>query len=325
MKNILITGGAGYIGSHMANILVKDGYKVCVLDNLTTGHKDAVLNAELACIDLADRVALDTLFANNDFDAVMHFASFIQVNESVQNPAKYYQNNLANSLNLFDVMLKHEVKKFIFSSSAAVYGEPIYTPIDIKHPTNPVNPYGRSKLILENILADYDKAYGLKSISLRYFNAAGADPDGKLGERHNPETHLIPLVLQVASGRRKEVNIYGTDYPTKDGTCIRDYIHIVDLCQAHLLSLHALLNGSISNVYNLGNGHGYSVLEIIAQASKVTQKKINAKRCSRRAGDPAVLVADATRIKKNLGWNPEFPDLETIITHAWNFEKQQLN
>jgi UDP-glucose 4-epimerase len=250
----------------------------------------------------------------------MHFASFIQVSESVQEPEKYYQNNIVNGLNLLAAMRKSNVKTLIFSSSAAVYGEPQSIPIDVDHPKNPLNPYGRSKWIFEQILQDYDRAYGLKSISLRYFNAAGADPGGRLGERHVPETHLIPLVLQVASGRRKNFKIFGNDYLTKDGTCIRDYVHVTDLCEAHLLALNVLLQSGKSNVYNLGNGIGYSVSDVIEAAKQVTGKEISVINSPRRDGDPAVLVADSRRAIEELNWRPKYSDLFAIIKHAWHWE-----
>lgn len=325
MAKILVTGGAGYIGSHMTDLLLERGHKVIVFDNLQTGFRDAVLNAKLVIGDLGDEKALTQLFAEEQFDAVMHFAAFIQVGESVSNPALYYKNNVANTLNLLTAMLKHQVKVIIFSSSAAVYGEPRYIPIDEAHPKDPLNPYGRSKLIVEQILQDYAQAYDLRSISLRYFNAAGADPKGRLGERHNPESHLIPLVLQAASGRRNAVSVYGEDYPTKDGTCIRDYIHIVDLCQAHLLALNKLLNGGGSDAYNLGNGNGFSILEVIETAKIITNKFIKVIKAARRVGDPAILVADATKAKKDLGWQPKFSALKTIIEHAWQWENKINN
>jgi len=324
MKNILVTGGAGYIGSHMISALKEAGYHPVILDNLSTGHKSAVLDAELVVTDIADQTTLRAVFQTYKFSAVMHFAGFIRVGESVENPAKYYQNNLAHSLNLLDVMLEYKVKNLIFSSSAAVYGDPEYTPIDIAHPKHPINPYGQSKWMFEQILSDYDKAYGLKSTSLRYFNAAGADPLARLGEWHDPETHLIPLILQVASGRSQEIQVFGRDYPTKDGTCVRDYIHICDLCQAHLLALEALLQDGASTAYNLGNGNGYSVLEVIEMVKKVTGKNIKVKFSPRRAGDPAVLVADAEEAKQKLGWKPEFSDLEMIISHAWAWEQKLM-
>lgn len=324
MAKILVTGGAGYIGSHMVEMLMRNQHQVVVLDNLIGGYQEAVLGTPLVVGDLADRDLLEKCFAEHHFDAVMNFASFIQVGESVRDPAKYYRNNLANGLNLIETMLKYKVKALIFSSTAAVYGEPQSIPIDVNHPKNPVNPYGRSKWMFEQILQDYDHAYSLKSICLRYFNAAGADPEGRLGERHDPETHLIPLVLQVASGRKAAIDVFGTDYPTKDGTCIRDYIHVVDLCSAHLLALNALLSEASSNAYNLGNGDGYSVLEVIETAEQVTGKSILVNKSPRRAGDPAVLVADSNRAKQELGWKPQYPDLATIIKHAWQWEKQFL-
>jgi UDP-glucose 4-epimerase len=323
MAKILIVGGAGYIGAHMVNMLVENKHEVHVLDNLSKGHREAVQNANLIIGDLSDTKTLEKVFTQNKFDAVMHFAAFIQVGESVINPAIYYRNNVANTLNLLETMLQYNVKNFIFSSSAAVYGEPQYTPIDINHPKNPVNPYGKSKWMLEQILEDFDKAYNLRFVALRYFNAAGADPLARIGELHNPETHLIPLVLQVASGKRKEIELYGDDYDTKDGTCVRDYIHVVDLCSAHLLALLSLLQGNKSNVYNLGNGAGYTVLEVIKIAEEVTGRPIPVKKAPRRAGDPAVLVADATRAIKELNWKPRYADLRTIIQHAWQWEQKR--
>ena len=321
-ETILVVGGAGYIGSHMVKMLLGRGYGVTTLDNLSTGHRDAVLGGEFVLGDLADRALLDKLFSERKIDGVMHFASFIQVGESVQNPARYYENNVVNTLNLMDAMVAHDVKRFIFSSSAAVYGEPIRVPIDEAHPKNPINPYGRSKWMVEQMLADYDRAYALKSVSLRYFNAAGADPEGQLGERHQPETHLIPLVLQAASGRRESVQVFGRDYDTPDGTCIRDYVHVTDLCEAHLLALDRLLQGGASAVFNLGNGNGFSVQQVIDTACKATGKDIQVKDAPRREGDPARLVADATLARKELGWNPRYDELETIVRHAWQREKQ---
>lgn len=317
---VLVVGGAGYIGSHMVKMLLGRGYGVTTLDNLSTGHRDAVLGGEFVLGDLADRALLDKLFSERKIDGVMHFASFIQVGESVQNPAKYYENNVVNTLNLLDAMVAHDVKRFIFSSSAAVYGEPVQVPIDEAHPKNPINPYGRSKWMVEQMLADYDRAYALKSVSLRYFNAAGADPEGLLGERHEPETHLIPLVLQAASGQRENVQVFGRDYDTPDGTCIRDYVHVADLCEAHRLALGRLLDGAGSAVYNLGNGNGFSVQEVIDTTARVVGKPIQVKDGARRAGDPARLVADAQTAKQALGWLPRYPELETIIRHAWQWE-----
>jgi UDP-glucose 4-epimerase len=257
---------------------------------------------------------------SNGFDAVMHFASFIQVGESVQHPDKYYRNNVTYTLGLLEAMRAQGVNKFIFSSTAATFGEPQYTPIDERHPQQPINPYGRTKLMVEQALVDYDKAYGMKSVCLRYFNAAGADPEGQLGERHDPETHLIPLVLQATSGRRPHISVFGRDYDTPDGTCIRDYIHIQDLCSAHWLALQSLMNGADSQAYNLGNGNGFSVQEVIDTAEQVTGRKIPVVDAPRREGDPARLVADSTRARKQLGWQPQYVDLATIIEHAWKWE-----
>jgi UDP-glucose 4-epimerase len=320
--HVLVVGGAGYIGSHMVKLLAKSGCKVTTLDNLVGGYRDAVLYGDFVLGDLANKGMLEKLFANNRFDAVMHFASFIQVGESVKNPSMYYFNNVSNTLNLLDTMRHFDIDKFIFSSTAATFGEPKYSPIDELHPQVPINPYGRSKLFVEQILQDYEHAYGLKSVCLRYFNAAGADPEGELGERHNPETHLIPLILQAASGRRESIAVFGRDYDTPDGTCIRDYIHIADLCQAHWLALRSLLDGQQSQQYNLGNGHGFSVQEVIDSAKRITKREILVTEAPRRAGDPAILVADSTLAQKQLGWKPCFAELDVILTHAWQWEQQ---
>ncbi len=320
---ILIVGGAGYIGSHMVAILAEKGAEVVTLDSLVTGHRDAVIAGEFVQGDLADRAMLARVFATHRFDAVMHFASFIQVGESVRDPAPYYRNNVANTQNLLDAMVAHGVESFVFSSTAAVFGEPVRVPIDETHPTRPINPYGRSKLMVEQMLRDYERAYALQSVSLRYFNAAGADPDGRLGERHDPETHLIPLVLQAASGRGRPVRVFGSDYDTPDGTCIRDYIHVVDLCEAHLLALQRLAGGGGSGAFNLGNGNGYSVREVIDTARRVTGKAIPVEYAERRPGDPARLVADASCARAEMGWSPQF-DLAAIVEHAWTWEKRCL-
>jgi len=322
MSSILVAGGAGYIGSHMVKMLGQQGYHVVTLDNLIGGHRDAVLNGDFVFGDLADRVLLDRLFKGYSFQAVMHFASHIQVGESVCKPGLYYQNNFANTLNLLDAMVTHQVPAFIFSSTAAIFGEPQTVPLDERHPKQAINPYGLSKWMVEQALQDYERAYGLKSVCLRYFNAAGADPEGQLGERHHPETHLIPLILQVAAGRRAHINIYGDDYDTPDGTCIRDYIHVVDLCQAHLLALERLLAGSGSAAYNLGNGTGFSVRTVIDATRQVTGRAIPVVVAPRRAGDPARLVADASLARQILGWKPIYADLETIIAHAWAWESR---
>lgn len=320
--NVLVVGGAGYIGSHMVVRLLNDNINVITLDNLSGGYRDSVLDGDFIEGDLADVDLLDKVFSEKNFDVVMHFASFIEVGESIHSPAKYYNNNVTNTQNLLDAMVKHNVLNFIFSSTAAVFGEPEYVPIDEKHPMSPINPYGRTKLIVEQMLSDYDHAYGLKSIALRYFNAAGADPETRIGERHVPESHLIPLVLQAASGRRKSISIFGQDYDTPDGTCIRDYIHICDLCNAHLLAIHSLQSSNKSTAYNLGNGNGFSVKEVVDMARKVTGKDINVEIAPARVGDPARLVADASLAREKLNWNPEFSSLEKIIEHAWLWEQK---
>jgi UDP-glucose 4-epimerase len=322
---VLVVGGAGYIGSHMVKRLGQLGCTVTTLDNLSAGHRDAVLGGELVQGDIADRPLLDALFARGQFDAVMHFASFIQVGESVKEPAKYYDNNVTNTLTLLDAMRAAGVQRFIFSSTAATFGEPQYVPIDEAHPQQPINPYGRTKLMVEQVLRDYEVAYGLQSVVLRYFNAAGADPEGQLGERHEPETHLIPLVLQAASGRRPHINVFGRDYDTPDGTCIRDYIHIQDLCEAHWLAIQSLLAGKGSQAYNLGNGSGFSVQEVIDTARAITGRAIPVVDGPRRAGDPARLVADATQARVRLGWQPKYADLATIVRHAWQWEQKVMS
>jgi UDP-glucose 4-epimerase len=320
---VLVVGGAGYIGSHMVKRLCREGAEVTTLDNLSSGFRDAVTGGEFVEADLADRPALDRVFARSHFDGVMHFASHIQVGESVREPAMYYRNNVTNTQNLLDAMLAHKVTSFIFSSSAAIFGEPQQVPIDESHPQNPINPYGRSKWMVEQILADYDRAYGLHSVCLRYFNAAGADPDGQIGERHDPETPLSPLVLQAASGRLFQVTVFGNDYATPDGTCIRDYIHVEDLCSAHWLALERLWQGGPSCAYNLGNGSGFSVQQVIDAAARVTGRKIPVQYGQRRSGDPARLIADSTRAASELKWQPKYADLATIITHAWQWEQKQ--
>jgi len=317
---VLVVGGAGYIGSHMVKLLNLRGFEVTVLDNLANGHRDAVQGARFVLGDLYEREILDRLFGETRFDGVMHFASYIQVGESVREPAKYYRNNVFKTQNLLDVMVAHRVCNFIFSSTAAIFGEPIHIPMAEDHPKQPMNPYGRGKWMVEQMLEDYDTAYGLRSTCLRYFNAAGADPDGELGERHDPETHLIPLALQVASGRRPSITVFGDDYATPDGTCIRDYIHVNDLGEAHWLALQRLWEGGGSTAYNLGNGHGFSVREVIDTARAVTGREIPVEYGKRRPGDPARLVADARRAQAELGWKPRRADLATIIADAWRWE-----
>jgi UDP-glucose 4-epimerase len=318
---VLVVGGAGYIGSHMVKALHRAGIATVTFDDLSSGHADAVLHGEFVQGSLADTAALAALFAAHRFDAVMHFASFIQVGESVRDPGPYYRNNVANTQNLMDAMRSANVRRFVFSSTAAVFGEPVRVPIDEAHPLAPMNPYGRSKLMVEQMLADYQSAYGFAWVALRYFNAAGADPEGQLGERHEPETHLIPLVLQAAAGRRPAISVFGNDYDTPDGTCIRDYIHVTDLCAAHLLAIEHLARGGDSGCFNLGNGQGFSVNEVIESARRVTGRPIPVDYQPRRAGDPARLVADSARARAVLGWKPQLADLDTIIGHAWAWEQ----
>jgi UDP-glucose 4-epimerase len=320
--HILVLGGAGYIGSHMVKLLAGAGYAPVVLDNLSNGRRDAVPREALVVGDMGQSATLDTLLQAFRFAAVMHFAGYIQVGESVAQPGRYYDNNLGNTVRLLEAMVRHGVGRFIFSSTAAIFGEPDYLPIDEAHPKRPINPYGRSKWMVEQVLEDFDHAFGLRACCLRYFNAAGADPDGELGECHQPETHLVPLVLQVAAGRRPSITVYGKDYPTPDGTCIRDYIHVTDLCDAHLLALRALEAGAASSRYNLGNGAGYSNLEVITTAECVTGRKIKHDFGPRRPGDPPRLVADAARARSELGWTPRFAGMDVIIEHAWRWERE---
>ena len=321
MKNILVVGGAGYIGSHMCKYLSMHGFHPIVLDNLVLGHSQAVRWGPLFNGSMSDSDLLHKIFSQHPIAAVMHFAAFCYVGESVTEPARYYQNNVANTVSLLQAMVENKISNFIFSSSCAVYGEPAQVPIQEDHPLKPINPYGRTKLMVEQILEDFREAYGVESVCLRYFNAAGADPDGELGEDHDPETHLIPLVLQVALGKRSHIDIFGEDYPTKDGTCVRDYIHILDLAQAHLLALERLLNGLPGGAYNLGNGEGYSVQEVIEIARKVTGGPITANVVEKRIGDPAVLVGSSNKAIRELNWRPQFHDLEAIVETAWNWHK----
>lgn len=325
MKNILVVGGAGYIGSHMAKCLSMKGYVPIVLDNLVCGHRVAVKYGPFFEGSISDSKLLQKIFSDYPISAVMHFAAFCYVGESVKEPAKYYRNNVANTLALLEAMVERDIGNFIFSSSCAVYGEPVEIPITEDHPKKPISPYGRTKVMVEQILNDFRGAYGLESICLRYFNAAGADPDGELGEDHDPETHLIPLVLKTAIGQRPRVDIFGDDYPTPDGTCVRDYIHIKDLAQAHLLALERLLTGLPGGTYNLGNAEGYSVKQVVEVCRRITGKEIPASVVERRSGDPAVLVSSSEKAMKDLGWGPEFPDLETIVETAWTWHKNNPN
>ncbi len=322
-KNILVVGGAGYIGAHMVRQLTHAGCGVVILDNLSTGNRKLLQGGSFIQGNLGDADLLDRLFTGNAFDAVMHFAAFSQVGESMHQPLTYYRNNLAETVALLDAMVRYDVKRFIFSSTAAVYGEPVAIPITEDHPCAPTNPYGNTKLAVERMLADCDAAYGLKYTALRYFNAAGADVSGEIGELHDPETHLIPIVLKAADGQIDHIRVFGTDYPTTDGSCIRDYVHVNDLAQAHLLALDALLEGGDSAIYNLGSSNGYSVKEVIAKAEGVTGKKIPVVEAPRRPGDPAILVASSDKIMRELGWTPEYDNLEKIIQTAWNWHLKQ--
>ncbi|MDR2033860.1 MAG: UDP-glucose 4-epimerase GalE [Helicobacteraceae bacterium] len=321
MKTILVTGGAGYIGSHTVKRLIEQDFSVVVADNLVYGHKEALpQNTPLEIVDLDDRGGLKALFAKYTFDAVIHFAAYAYVGESVQDPAKYYRNNVIGTLNLLDAMLEADVKEIVFSSTCATYGEPQYTPIDEAHPQNPINAYGAGKLMIERVFADYKRAYDLRYIALRYFNAAGATADATIGASHDPETRLIPLVLRAAQSD-KPVQIFGDEYDTADGTCVRDYIHIDDLADAHILALKAIdqYNGAL----NLGTGIGVSVREIINVAQKVVGKKIMFEIAKPRAGDPAKLVAANAKAREILGWSPSRSDIETIIASTWNWEKSR--
>jgi UDP-glucose-4-epimerase GalE len=319
---ILVTGGAGYIGSHAVKLFLSRGHDVWVYDNLSYGHRAAVPADRLIVADLAETQRLDHALLINRIEAVVHFAAFCYVGESVTDPAKYYRNNVVNSLNLLEAMRKNGVGKIVFSSTCATYGVPDKVPITEETPQRPINPYGSAKLMVEWALRDYAAAYGLGYAALRYFNAAGATPDASIGEDHEPETHLIPLVLQAIQGRRPHVEVFGTDYPTPDGTCIRDYIHIEDLAEAHLLALEKLQPGQGLH-YNLGTGRGYSVREVIRTAEEVTGKKVPVKEGPRRAGDPPELVASSEKIQRELGWRPRYDELRPIVETAWNWHKSK--
>lgn len=324
MKNILVIGGAGYIGSHTVNLLKKQGYNPIIYDNLSKGHKEVsdILGVKLIVGDLGDKKHLKDVFINEKIDAVMHFAAFIEVGESVIKPGKYYENNVGKVINLLNQMVESNIKYFVFSSTAATFGEPIEPKIKETHPQKPINPYGMSKLMVEYILKDFERAYGLKSVVLRYFNAAGCDEEGLIGESHNPETHLIPLVLKTANGVRESIKIYGTDYDTFDKTCIRDYIHVYDLAMAHITSMEKMMSNDVSLDYNLGNGTGYSVREIINTVKDITKKDFKVEEIERRAGDPAVLIADPEKIVKELGFCPKY-NLYDIISSAWEWEQNK--
>ena len=323
---ILVTGGAGYIGSHAVLTLQNAGYEVIVLDNLVYGHQDLVekvLQAKLIVGDTCDRALLQQVFSQYKIDAVMHFAAYAYVGESVTKPAKYYQNNVVGTLTLLEAMLEAGVNNFVFSSTCATYGVPDSVPIKEEQPQNPINPYGATKLMVERMLQDFARAYDFRSVCLRYFNAAGADPEARLGEDHNPETHLIPLVLQTALGHRESISIFGTDYDTPDGSCVRDYIHILDIAQAHILALEYLLQDGKTDVFNLGNGNGFSVKEVIETARKVTGKEIKVQMSDRRPGDPPILVGSGAKARNILGWQPQYSNLEDIIAHAWQWHQKR--
>lgn len=319
--NILVVGGAGYIGSHTVNMLKKEGYNPVIYDNLSKGHKETgeILGVKLINGDLGDKEKIKKVFSEEKIEVVMHFAAFIEVGESVILPAKYYNNNVSKVLSLLDAMIESNIKYFVFSSTAATFGEPKTPAINETHPQNPINPYGRSKLMVEEILKDYDNAYGLKSTVLRYFNASGSDENGLIGESHDPESHLIPLILQAANKRRKSIKIFGTDYNTKDGTCVRDFVHVYDLAKAHILGMNKMKNENKSLNYNLGSGEGFTVKEIIEKTKAITNVDFAVETEEPRAGDPAVLVADSKKAEKELGWKPEY-DLDSIISSAWKWE-----
>ena len=321
---VLVTGGAGYIGSHCVKVLLNKGYDVVVVDNLETGHEEAVdPKATLYVGDIADNELMDKVFTSHKIDGVIHFAAYSLVGESMVNPHKYYENNVSKTNHLLQSMVRNNVKNIVFSSTAATYGEPEKTPIEETDLQVPTNVYGQTKLAMEHMIAWYGKIHHLHHVALRYFNVAGSYGDGSIGEAHNPETHLIPIILQVANSRREYINVFGDDYPTKDGTCIRDYIHVLDLCDAHVLALEYLINGNPSDVFNLGSGEGFSVLEMIEAARKVTSHSIPMNMSPRRAGDPAVLIASSSKAKKVLGWNPSRENIEVMIKDAWIWEQNK--
>ena len=322
MKKVLIVGGAGYIGAHTCKCLAENGYLPIVLDNLVSGHREAVKWGPFIEGALDQKPLLERVFSQDDICAVMHFAAFAYVGESVADPLKYYRNNVACTLALLETMKEHGISKFVFSSTCAIFGEPVTETLDENHPQNPINPYGRSKLMVEKMLEDFQRAYGLQSVRLRYFNAAGADPQGEIGEDHKPETHLIPLALQTALRQRSAVQIYGDDYPTPDGTCVRDYIHVNDLAQAHLLALERLLAGAPGDAYNFGTGSGYSVKAVVETVRKVTRREIPVIIKARRAGDPARLVASSEKAKKELGWQPMYDGLAQTVQTAWDWMRK---
>lgn len=320
---ILVAGGAGYIGSHTVKELLQEGFEVVTFDNFSSGKRELILGGEVINGDLMEKNSLKKVFATNKIDAVLHFASLIQAGESYVDPQKYYTHNLISSLNLLDMMLEAGIKKFIFSSSAAVYGIPKKNPIPESHPLQPYNPYGQTKYFVEKILQDYKRAYGLEFISLRYFNAAGADPEASLGEMHDPETHLIPNILLFLLEKKEDFFLYGSDFPTPDGTAIRDYIHVSDLAKAHVLALKRMIKSSQSEFINLGTNKGYSVLEVINKTEEITEKKIHYTKKPKREGDVPVLLASKEKAEKALGWKLQYSNLETIIETAWNWHKKK--
>ena len=321
--SVLVCGGAGYIGSHINKQLNIEGYDTVVFDNLVYGHREAVKWGEFVQGDMANISDLEAVFNSYTIEAVFHFAAYAYVGESMTEPEKYYYNNVVNTLNLLKVMRSHGCNRIIFSSTCATYGEPDHVPITEDMPQNPINPYGITKLTVEKIFKDYARAYGLQFAVLRYFNAAGADPEGEIGESHNPETHIIPLVLDAASGKRPDIKVFGTDYPTSDGSCIRDYIHVTDLADAHLRALHYLEDGNPGDFFNLGNSVGTSVLEVIDSVKRVTGNDFTVVYTDRRPGDPAVLVGSSEKAKKILGWEPKYADIDTIVRHAWNWHENR--
>lgn len=322
-KAVLVTGGAGYIGAHACKALARAGFLPVTYDSLVYGHEAAVKWGPLVRGDILDRQSLDQVIAQYQPVAIMHFAAFAYVGESVDDPGKYYRNNVMGSLSLLEAARDAAIRHFVFSSTCATYGTPDRLPITEMTPQNPINPYGASKLMVERMLADFDTAHGIRSIALRYFNAAGADPDGEIGEDHEPETHLIPLLLEAAAGRRPNVTIFGTDYPTDDGTCLRDYIHVSDLADAHVLALNHLLAGAPREVFNLGNSHGFSVLEVVNTVQRITGAKVPVVHGDRRPGDPASLVSDATKARDVLGWRPGLNDIDEIVRTAWAWHQRK--
>jgi len=319
---ILVCGGAGYIGSHTVKSLLREGFEVVIFDNFSSGKEELVIGGEVIRGDLDDKEPIREVFKARKIEAVLHFASLIQVGESYLNPQRYYTHNLSTSLNLFEAMLEADVKKIIFSSSAAVYGAPQEIPITESHPLNPINPYGHTKLFVERILQDYEKAYGMRFISLRYFNAAGADPDAELGELHDPETHLIPNILQFLLGKKDSFQVYGTDFPTPDGTAIRDYIHVTDLADAHVLALRKLLTSGDSDAINLGASRGFSVLEVVKKVEEMTGLRVSFRAKPKRLGDVPVLLASKVKAEQRLGWRLRYSGLETIVETAWRWHKK---